>query len=81
LIKAWKCFESSRIDNDGTSVVDILEEPLLFNPVLINPKTEEPYYFENFVLEGVTKVKDLMVLTNKREYSSSEFVDKIKYQI
>jgi hypothetical protein len=77
LIKTWKCFESSRIDNIETSIADILEEPLMFNPIIINPKTEEPYYFEHFVSAGVTKVKDLMDLTNKYKYSSSEFVGKI----
>jgi hypothetical protein len=46
LIRTWKCFESSRIDNDATSVVDILEDLSFFNPILINPKIEEPYYFE-----------------------------------
>jgi hypothetical protein len=45
LIKTWKCFESSRIDNVETSIADILEEPLIFNPIIINSKTEEPYYF------------------------------------
>ena len=77
MIKTWKCFESSLIEYDETSIADILEEPLFFNPVLINPKTEEPYYFEHFVLAGITEVKDLMDLTNNRKYSSSEFVDKI----
>jgi hypothetical protein len=47
LIKTWKCFESSRIDNVETYVADLLDEPLFFNPILINPKTEEPYYFEH----------------------------------
>ena len=77
LIKIWKCFESSRIDHDETSIANILEEPLFFNPVLINPKTEEPYYCEHCVLAGITKVKDLMDLTNKHQYRSTEFVDKI----
>ena len=77
LIKTWKCFDSSRIDNVETSIADILEEPLIFNPIIINPKTEEPYYFEHFVSAGVTKVKDLMDLTNKYKYSSSEFIGKI----
>ena len=76
LIKTWKCFESSWMDNVETSVADILE-PLFFNPILINPKTEELYYFEHFVSAGVTKVKDLMDLTNKCKYSSSEFISKI----
>ena len=41
LIKNWNCFKSSRIDNVETCVGDILEEPLFFNSVLINPKTED----------------------------------------
>ena len=49
LIKTWKCFESSRIDKVEISIAYIVEEPLFFNPILINPKTEEPYYFEHFV--------------------------------
>ena len=64
------------VPNVETSVADILEEPLFFNPVLINPKTEELYYFEHFVSAGVTKVNDLMDLTNKCKYSSSEFIGK-----
>jgi hypothetical protein len=75
-LKTWKCFKSSRLDNVETSVALILEEPLFFNPVLINPKTEELYYFEHFVSAGVTKVNDLMDLTNKCKYSSSEFIGK-----
>ena len=55
LIRTWKCFESSLIVNDATSVVDILEDLSFLNPILINPKIEEPYYFEHFVLAGVTK--------------------------
>jgi hypothetical protein len=47
----------------------LLEEPLfLNNSILINHKTNEPYYFEHFVLVGVTREKDLMELRNKCNY-------------
>ena len=64
LINIWKCFESSRIDHNETSGRTLF----LNNSILINHKTNEPYYFEHFVLVGVTREKDLMELRNKCNY-------------
>ena len=74
VIKTWKCFQSSRIFCGELSAADVLEEPLFFNPLLINPKTEEPFYFENFVISAITKVKDLIDLTDKRKLNATDFV-------
>ena len=77
IVKTWKCFESSRILNDELSIADVLEEPLFFNPLLVNPKTDEPFYFENFVTAGITKVKDIIDLNNRCKLTALDLVAKL----
>jgi hypothetical protein len=64
-LRAWKACSVVRQDSP-TSVADVLDEPMFKGKAVLHPLTGEPLFLENVVVAGVTQIRHLIDVNERR---------------